>query len=77
VPFTKKPGHDIFPRAIPPLIRHPEDTAVDEGSPYHQVARVVITLISSGDPERGYSKDVAILRAQGDEVVVEERRGVT
>lgn len=50
---------------------------MDEGSPYHQVARVVITLISSGDPERGYSKDVAILRAQGDEVVVEERRGVT
>lgn len=40
-------------RAVLLPIRHPEDTAVDEGSLYHQAARVVVKLGGLGDPSRG------------------------
>lgn len=42
-------------RAVLPLHRHPEDIAVDEGSPYHQAARVVGKPGYFGDLSRGLS----------------------
>jgi hypothetical protein len=57
-----------------PTSRHPECRLwADEGSPYHNAARVFIKHGRLGDPSRGMLEDGAGVGAQGDEFVGEQR----